>query len=98
MSLETAEERQQERHPRPASAAARDASFDLAMPDTRALYNLAPDSSIKREPAGTRPAGTGAATARRFVACALAALVGGVAVAAIIALKTAIYLARFNYH
>jgi hypothetical protein len=44
------------------------------------------------------PATAEVAIAWRFVAGAVAVLTGGIAVAAIIALKTAIYLSRFNYH
>jgi hypothetical protein len=38
------------------------------------------------------------AIAWRFVAGAIAVLAGGIALAAIIALKTTIYFSRFNYH
>ena len=45
-----------------------------------------------------RPAATNAhlATVKRFCLCALGALLAGSAVAAIIALKTAVYFARFH--
>jgi len=43
-------------------------------------------------------AGTRIATIKRICLCTLAALLAGGAMAGIIALRTAIYLARFNYH
>jgi hypothetical protein len=53
---------------------------------------------LHHEPARVPPATAEVAIAWRFVAGAVAVLTGGIAVAAIIALKTAIYLSRFNYH
>ena len=43
-------------------------------------------------------AGTRLATIKRICLCACAALLAGGAMAGIIALRTAIYVARFNYH
>jgi hypothetical protein len=99
MSLDTIAQRQQQRHSHPAPTVERDGAFDPATrAELRALYSYAPNSSARSELARVPPATAEVAIAWRFVAGAVAVLTGGVAVAAIIALKTAIYLSRFNYH
>lgn len=101
MSLEavdTIAQPQEHRHSHPAPVE-RDGAFDpAALAEPRALYGHAPDSSATNETGRLPPATAEVATAWRFVACALAVLTGGIALAAIIALKTAIYFSRFNYH
>jgi hypothetical protein len=61
-------------------------------PFERARYSLG-----RRDTDGTIAAEAHLAMIRRFCICAVTILVAGGAVAAIIALKAAIYLSRFNY-
>jgi hypothetical protein len=99
MSVETIAERQREQHSRPAPAAASEAIFDVTMQaGASGLYVQPPVPSAGPGQVGAGPAAARSTAARQFLVCALAALVGGGAVAAIIALKAAIYLARSNYH
>jgi|SRR6476659_3778041 hypothetical protein len=95
MSLDTIAQRREQRHSHPAPTLDRDGAFD---PDTRPLDSHAADSSASNEPGRVLPANAEVAIAWRFVACAVAVLTGGIALAAIIVLKTAIYFTRFNYH
>ena len=55
-------------------------------------------SPQQRDAARADATSTRLAAIRRLCLCVCAALLGGSAVAGIIALRTAIYLARFNYH
>src|SRR5258707_237600 len=99
MSLDTIAQRREHRHSQPAPTVERDGAFDPAtLAEPPALYGRAPDSSAGNEPGRVPPATAEVAIAWRFVACAVAVLTGGIALAAIIALKTAIYFTRFNYH
>jgi hypothetical protein len=58
----------------------------------RVLY-----SSGRRDNVRAGAAQAHLATIKRFCVCALTVLVAGGAVAAVIALKTAVYLSRLNY-
>jgi hypothetical protein len=66
------------------------------IPLERSSYS--PQSRDAKTGAETDAAGTRLATIKRICLCACAALLAGGAMAGIIALRTAIYLARFNYH
>jgi hypothetical protein len=55
-------------------------------------------SPQKRDTAQADAAETRLAAIKRLCLCVCAALLAGSAMAAIIALRTGIYLARFNYH
>jgi hypothetical protein len=99
MSLETVAHRQAQRHSHPAPTVERERAFDPASPAAlRALDGRGPGSSPGNETAGVPPTTVDVAIAWRFVAGAIAVLAGGIGLAAIIALKTTIYLSRFNYH
>jgi hypothetical protein len=56
----------------------------------------APSSAGRRDTNETRTAGARLAAIKQFCLCALAALVGGSAIAGIIAIKTAAYFWRFH--
>lgn len=91
MSRETTPERQQQRHSRPASTPTREGAVKGIVPADRcAPCDRTPDSG------STRPAAIEVPIS--YIACALAALVGGIGLTAIIALKTVIHFARFGYH
>jgi hypothetical protein len=55
-------------------------------------------ASQRRDAVPADVAGTRLATIKRICLCTCAALLAGGAMGGIIALRTAIYLARFNYH
>jgi hypothetical protein len=98
MYLETVAQRQAQRHSQSAPTVERERAFDPATPAApRALDSRAPGSP-GNEAAGVPPTTVDVAIAWRFVAGAIAVLAGGIALAAIIALKTTIYFSRFNYH
>jgi hypothetical protein len=64
---------------------------------SRGPFETASYSSGKRDNVRAGAAQAHLATIKRFCICALTLLVAGGAVAAIIALKTAVYLSRLNY-
>jgi hypothetical protein len=64
----------------------------------RGPFERAPYSSERQHPAGRGAAKARATTIRRFLAGVLTILAAGTAVAAIMALKIAIYLPRFIHH
>jgi len=99
MYLETVAQRQAQRHSQSAPTVERERAFDPATPAALgALDSRARGSSPGNEAAGVPPTTVDVAIAWRFVAGAIAVLAGGIALAAIIALKTTIYFSRFNYH
>jgi hypothetical protein len=65
--------------------------------DTRSLFNQAPDSSTRRDIADRRPAAAHLAMIKRFCISALTVLAAAGAIAAIIALKAAIFFWVFHY-
>jgi hypothetical protein len=65
---------------------------------TRSPFERAPYSSRRRDAARADAAQAHLAMIKRFCFCALMAVLAGGALAAIIALKAAIYLSRFSYH
>jgi hypothetical protein len=64
---------------------------------TRGPFERVPYASGRRDTAGAGAAQAHLAMIKRFCICALTMLVAGGAVAAVIALKTAVYLSRLNY-
>jgi hypothetical protein len=64
---------------------------------TRDPLERAPSSPERRDTVKGGAAQAHLATIKRFCICALVAVAAGGALAAIIALKAAIYLSRFNY-
>jgi hypothetical protein len=66
--------------------------------DTRGLFNRPPDSSTRRDTAGVRPAAAHLVMIKRFCISALTVLAAGGAVAAIIALKAAMFSWVFHYY
>jgi hypothetical protein len=64
---------------------------------TRDPFTPASYSSGRRELAEAGTANAHMAAIKRFCVCALAALVGGSALAGVIALRVAIYFWRFHY-
>jgi hypothetical protein len=68
----------------------------MTMPThTRGSFERAPDATRSRDPAATGVAAPDPAMIKRFFTCALMVLAAGGGVAAILALKVAIYLPRF---
>jgi hypothetical protein len=65
---------------------------------THSSFERSSYSPQKRDAAQADAAGTRLAAIKRLCLCACAALLAGGAMAGIIALRTAVYLARFNYH
>jgi hypothetical protein len=64
---------------------------------TRGVFERAAYLPVSRHPARTAAAKAQLAAVKRFCLCAAAILTAGTVLTAIIALKTAIYLSRFNY-
>jgi hypothetical protein len=64
---------------------------------TRDPFKRAPCSPQRRDTVKEGAAQAHLAMIKRFCVCALAAVAAGGALAAIMALKAAIYLSRFNY-
>jgi hypothetical protein len=64
---------------------------------TRGRFERTAHSSGRQGAIGTAAAKAHPATIKRFCICALTLLAAGGALAAIIALKAAIYVPRFNY-
>jgi len=64
---------------------------------TRGPLERAAHSSGRPDAVGTAAGNAHLATIKRFCICALTIMAAGGAVTAIIALKAAIYLPRFNY-
>jgi hypothetical protein len=65
---------------------------------TRVPFERTPYSSGRRDAARAEVAQAQLATIKRFCACALTAVLAAGALAAIIALKAAVYFLRFGYH
>ena len=65
---------------------------------TRVPFERAPCSSGSRDAARAEVAQAQLATIKRFCVCALTVALAGGALAAIIALKAAVYFLRFSYH
>jgi hypothetical protein len=70
----------------------------IMLTHTRGSFERAPYSTRSRDPAGAGLAATYLAMIRRLFICVLTVLAPGGAVAAIMALKVAIYLPRFIHH
>ena len=65
---------------------------------TRGPLERAPYSSQRRDTVAARPAAAHLATIKRFGMCALTVVAAGSAIAAIIALKAAIFFWIFHYY
>ncbi|HWN78875.1 MAG TPA: hypothetical protein VNN81_13570 [Bradyrhizobium sp.] len=65
---------------------------------TRVPFERVPYSSGRRDAARAEVAQAQLATIKRFCVCALTVVLAGGALAAIIALKAAVYFLRFSYH
>jgi hypothetical protein len=65
---------------------------------THGPFERSSHSQQKRDAVRADAADARLAAIKRICLCACAALLAGSAMAAIIALRTAIYLERFNYH
>ena len=65
---------------------------------TRVPFERTPYSSGRRDAARAEVAQARFATIKRFCACALTVVLAAGALAAIIALKAAVYFLRFGYH